>query len=162
MEWFAVVDDQSAYKAGLDSMLPYARWEKPNLGPLSVISENIPVRSHDQAGGDDRRLLDAPKQVRMSGEGSNNFAYVVNFETILSLAGRSAVCQAPLRHVRPPAVDVGLRIGQFQRKSTTYAKTLKVVRDDMKFLNAEDKRWMLSETVESLALSGGASSLPPL
>jgi L-fuconolactonase len=32
--------------------------------------------------------------------------------------------------------------------STTYAKTLAVVRDDMKFLNAEDKRWMLSKTVE--------------
>ena len=32
--------------------------------------------------------------------------------------------------------------------STTYARTLSVVRDDMKFLNAEDKRWMLSKTVE--------------
>jgi L-fuconolactonase len=32
--------------------------------------------------------------------------------------------------------------------STTYAKTLSVVRDDMKFLNAEDKRWLLSKTVE--------------
>ena len=32
--------------------------------------------------------------------------------------------------------------------STTYAKTLSVVRDDMKFLNAEDKRWMLSKTIE--------------
>jgi predicted TIM-barrel fold metal-dependent hydrolase len=32
--------------------------------------------------------------------------------------------------------------------STTYAKTLAVVRDDMKFLNAEDKRWMLSKSVE--------------
>jgi predicted TIM-barrel fold metal-dependent hydrolase len=32
--------------------------------------------------------------------------------------------------------------------STTYARTLNVVRDDMKFLNAEDKRWMLSKTVE--------------
>jgi L-fuconolactonase len=33
---------------------------------------------------------------------------------------------------------------------TTYDKTLSVVRDDMKFLNAEDKRWMLSQTVEKV------------
>lgn len=30
----------------------------------------------------------------------------------------------------------------------TYAQTLQVVRDDMPFLNAEDKRWMLSKTIE--------------
>jgi len=34
--------------------------------------------------------------------------------------------------------------------STTYAKTLSVVRDDMKFLTAEDKRWVLSKTVEKV------------
>ena len=33
-------------------------------------------------------------------------------------------------------------------KWTTYAKTLSVVRDEMKFLNEEDKRWILSKTVE--------------
>jgi len=31
---------------------------------------------------------------------------------------------------------------------STYDKALKVVREDMAFLNAEDKRWMLSKTVE--------------
>jgi L-fuconolactonase len=31
---------------------------------------------------------------------------------------------------------------------TTYARTLSVVRDEMKFLNEEDKRWMLSQTIE--------------
>jgi predicted TIM-barrel fold metal-dependent hydrolase len=31
---------------------------------------------------------------------------------------------------------------------TTYAEALKLVRDDMKFLNAEDKSWMLSRTIE--------------
>jgi predicted TIM-barrel fold metal-dependent hydrolase len=31
---------------------------------------------------------------------------------------------------------------------TTYDKDLSVVRDDMKFLNAEDKSWILSKTVE--------------
>ena len=31
---------------------------------------------------------------------------------------------------------------------TTYDKALSVVRDDMKFLNAEDKSWILSKTVE--------------
>lgn len=31
---------------------------------------------------------------------------------------------------------------------TTYDKTLKVVRDEMKFLNAEDKSWILSKTIE--------------
>jgi predicted TIM-barrel fold metal-dependent hydrolase len=31
---------------------------------------------------------------------------------------------------------------------TTYDKTLTLVRDDMKFLNAEDKSWILSRTVE--------------
>jgi len=31
---------------------------------------------------------------------------------------------------------------------TSYDKTLSVVRDDMKFLNAEDKSWILSRTVE--------------
>jgi len=31
---------------------------------------------------------------------------------------------------------------------TTYDKTLKVVRDDMPFLNAEDKSWILSKTIE--------------
>jgi predicted TIM-barrel fold metal-dependent hydrolase len=30
----------------------------------------------------------------------------------------------------------------------TYAQTLSVVRDDMKFLNADDLRWMLSKTIE--------------
>jgi predicted TIM-barrel fold metal-dependent hydrolase len=33
-------------------------------------------------------------------------------------------------------------------KWTTYAQALSVVRDDMKFLNEEDKRWILSKTVE--------------
>ena len=33
-------------------------------------------------------------------------------------------------------------------KWTTYAKTLSVVRDDMKFLNDEDKSWILSKTIE--------------
>lgn len=31
---------------------------------------------------------------------------------------------------------------------TTYARTLTVVRDEMKFLNDEDKRWILSKTIE--------------
>ncbi len=31
---------------------------------------------------------------------------------------------------------------------STYARALSVVRDDMKFLNAEDKRWILSRTIE--------------
>jgi len=31
---------------------------------------------------------------------------------------------------------------------TTYDKALSVVRDEMKFLNAEDKEWMLSKTIE--------------
>jgi L-fuconolactonase len=34
------------------------------------------------------------------------------------------------------------------KKDTEYAKTLSVVRDDMKFLNDDDKSWMLSKTVE--------------
>jgi predicted TIM-barrel fold metal-dependent hydrolase len=33
-------------------------------------------------------------------------------------------------------------------KWTTYAQALSAVRDDMKFLNEEDKRWILSKTVE--------------
>ncbi|MGB7265264.1 MAG: amidohydrolase family protein [Terracidiphilus sp.] len=33
-------------------------------------------------------------------------------------------------------------------KWTTYAKTLNVVRDEMKFLNDEDKSWILSKTIE--------------
>jgi predicted TIM-barrel fold metal-dependent hydrolase len=32
--------------------------------------------------------------------------------------------------------------------ASTYDKALKVVRDDMKFLNDDDKRWMLSKTIE--------------
>ena len=35
-------------------------------------------------------------------------------------------------------------------KWTTYAKTLSVVRDDMKFLSDEDKSWILSKTVERI------------
>jgi L-fuconolactonase len=35
-------------------------------------------------------------------------------------------------------------------KWTTYRRTLTVVRDDMKFLNEEDKSWILSKTVERL------------
>lgn len=31
---------------------------------------------------------------------------------------------------------------------STYARALSVVRDDMKFLNAEDKRWMLSKSIQ--------------
>lgn len=32
--------------------------------------------------------------------------------------------------------------------NATYAQTLSVVRDDMKFLNAEDKSWILSKTID--------------
>ena len=31
---------------------------------------------------------------------------------------------------------------------STYAQALGVVRDDMKFLNDDDKLWMLSKTIE--------------
>jgi L-fuconolactonase len=31
---------------------------------------------------------------------------------------------------------------------TTYVQALSVVRDDMKFLNADDKSWILSKTVQ--------------
>jgi predicted TIM-barrel fold metal-dependent hydrolase len=34
------------------------------------------------------------------------------------------------------------------QKWTSYVKTLTVVREEMKFLNSEDKRWILSRTVE--------------
>jgi L-fuconolactonase len=37
-------------------------------------------------------------------------------------------------------------------KWTTYGKTLAVVRDEMKFLNEEDKGWILSKTVEHVWL----------
>ena len=30
----------------------------------------------------------------------------------------------------------------------TYEKALSVVRDDMKFLNADDRQWILSKTIE--------------
>ncbi len=33
-------------------------------------------------------------------------------------------------------------------RSASYTKALTVVRDEMKFLNAEDKRWILSKTIE--------------
>jgi len=33
---------------------------------------------------------------------------------------------------------------------STYAKALSVVRDEMKFLNGDDRRWMLSKTIEQL------------
>jgi predicted TIM-barrel fold metal-dependent hydrolase len=35
-----------------------------------------------------------------------------------------------------------------QTAGATYERALHVVRDEMKFLNAEDKRWMLSKTIE--------------
>ena len=35
-----------------------------------------------------------------------------------------------------------------QTTDATYARALSVVRDDMKFLNDDDKRWMLSKTIE--------------
>jgi len=35
-----------------------------------------------------------------------------------------------------------------EQAAATYAQALTVVRDDMTFLNAEDKRWMLSRTIE--------------
>ena len=35
-----------------------------------------------------------------------------------------------------------------ENSQTTYDKALTVVRDDMKFLNDNDKRWMLSRTIE--------------
>ncbi|MDQ6675762.1 MAG: amidohydrolase [Acidobacteriota bacterium] len=38
----------------------------------------------------------------------------------------------------------------------TYEQTLRVVRDDMPFLNAEDKHWMLSKTVERVWPFGDA------
>ena len=35
-----------------------------------------------------------------------------------------------------------------QTPNATYANALRIVRDDMKFLNEDDKRWMLSKTTE--------------
>lgn len=35
-----------------------------------------------------------------------------------------------------------------EQHHTTYAQALTLVKDDMKFLNAEDKSWMLSKTIE--------------
>ena len=35
-----------------------------------------------------------------------------------------------------------------QTANATYANALRIVRDDMKFLNADDKQWMLSKTIE--------------
>jgi len=35
-----------------------------------------------------------------------------------------------------------------QTPNATYANALRVVRDDMKFLNEDDKQWMLSKTIE--------------
>jgi len=35
-----------------------------------------------------------------------------------------------------------------QTPNATYANALRIVRDDMKFLNEDDKRWMLSKTIE--------------
>ena len=32
----------------------------------------------------------------------------------------------------------------------TYAQTLSVIRDEMKFLNDDDKHWMLSKTIEKV------------
>jgi predicted TIM-barrel fold metal-dependent hydrolase len=34
------------------------------------------------------------------------------------------------------------------KENATYPQRLTAVRDDMKFLNAEDKSWMLSKTIE--------------
>ena len=35
-----------------------------------------------------------------------------------------------------------------ENSHATYAQALTVVRDDMKFLNDDDKSWMLSKTIE--------------
>lgn len=35
-----------------------------------------------------------------------------------------------------------------QTANATYANALRIVREDMKFLNDEDKHWMLSKTIE--------------
>ena len=37
-----------------------------------------------------------------------------------------------------------------QTPNATYANALRIVRDDMKFLNDDDKRWMLSKTIEQV------------
>jgi predicted TIM-barrel fold metal-dependent hydrolase len=36
------------------------------------------------------------------------------------------------------------------KDQASYAQRLTVVRDDMQFLNADDKRWMLSKTIEQV------------
>ena len=49
------------------------------------------------------------------------------------------------------APHVGLRSWQFVDLGwTTYDKTLSVVRDDMKFLNADDKAWILGKTAQQV------------
>jgi hypothetical protein len=47
-------------------------------------------------------------------------------------------------------------------KWTSYRKTLTVVRDDMKLLNEEDKRWILSKTVERVWPFPSTATLPKL
>jgi hypothetical protein len=40
MQWFIVVDERTLCSEGLDPLLPFARWEKPSLGRLTIISES--------------------------------------------------------------------------------------------------------------------------
>ncbi len=77
-----------------------------------------------------------------------DFAHLVDLEAAVSLAGRAGVRQAASPRVRPAAADVGHRLADRRRLLHLRTRGLSVVRDDMKFLNADDKQWMLSKTIE--------------
>ncbi len=68
-------------------------------------------------------------------------------QTVLPLEGRPGACKR-LHHAFGPQRLLWATDWPICLQRTTYAGALQVVRDDMKFLNADDKRWMLSKTVE--------------
>jgi hypothetical protein len=74
-------------------------------------------------------------------------------------AGRAGARKAPVPLVRAAAADVGHRLAHHEDRST-YDKALTAVRDEMKFFNADDLRWVRSGTIRTrLEVRGLTASL---
>ena len=74
------------------------------------------------------------------------------FDTVVatvSVAGFAGVGEAPLRRLRPAAVNVRYNWPIIEGVAK-YEQALTVVRDDMKFLDADNKSWMLSKAMEKV------------
>jgi len=85
-----------------------------------------------------------------------DLTHLVAFPTAVSVAGCAGAGER-LYDAYGPRRLMWAPTGRSSEPVAKYEQALSVVRDDMKFLTAEDKSWMLSKTIERCGRSGVAA-----